>query len=110
MAPRERRRALTYRAAARSQREHLKIVHPDGTLDCTCERSPLYFRKRKSLGCNCRGRTHGSPKVGTGACHGHYQRPAVTLRIAWRQERYRWLRLHVDGDDVAAVNLEEGSR
>jgi hypothetical protein len=106
---RERRRDLTYRAALRAQREHLQVVHPDGRPDCACERSPLYFRKRKSLGCDCRGRKHGNPKIGTGACHGGHRRLAVEQRVAWRQERHRWLRGLVDGDDLVASLSAEGS-
>ena len=91
MEQRERRRDLTYRAAVRAQREHLKVVHPDGTLDCPCEQSPMRFSKRRGLACPCRSRRHGQPKLGRGPCCRHKFRPRFLRRSAWRQERHRWL-------------------
>jgi len=43
-----RHRSFTY--ARRAQRTHLRQAHPDGAVDCVCERSVWYFEKRKSLG------------------------------------------------------------
>ena len=40
-----RHRSLTY--ARRAQRAHLRQAHPDGAVDCVCERSVWYFEKRK---------------------------------------------------------------
>jgi hypothetical protein len=86
---REKRRDRTYRAAARAQRAHLEIVHPGGTVDCICERFALYFKKRKGLGCDCRKRQHGAPKISPGLCYGcGSYRPAVRDRIRWREERH----------------------
>ena len=93
MEKREDRRDRSWRYAARAQREHLRVVHPTGVVDCICEQSVLYFRKRKSLGCRCRGRKRGQPKVGAGCCYGYGAlRPAVAARIEgarlvrqWRQ-------------------------
>lgn len=101
MRKRERRRDLSYRAAARAQREHLRVVHPEGVLDCICERSVLYFRKRKSLGCSCHTKKHGQPKRGSGSCYGWTGfRPAVRLRIAWRAEQFRWMHWRGDATDA----------
>lgn len=97
----ERRRA-TWRFACRTQREHLRIAHPDGAPGCTCELSPLFFAKGKVLGCNCRGREAGNPKYGRGICC-RTLRPAVAARIAWRKERFRWMHLVGDGDDRWAL-------
>ena len=36
--------------ARKAQRVHLHTLHPDGVLDCVCERSVWYFAKRKSIG------------------------------------------------------------
>jgi hypothetical protein len=87
---REARRDRTYRAARRAQRAHLEAIHPDGAVDCICERSALYFAKRKGLGgCDCRKRRRGAPKISPGLCYGSGSyRPAVCDRIRWRQERY----------------------
>lgn len=50
----KRRRAIrldrTWAKAYKAQREHLSTVHPDGAVDCVCERSVWYFAKRKAVG------------------------------------------------------------
>jgi hypothetical protein len=66
-----------------------------GTVDCVCEQSVLYFQKRKALGCNCRGRRRGRPKLGSGICHGWSYRLAVIERIRWRE---RWYQLRSGAD------------
>jgi hypothetical protein len=96
MHKRERRRDCTYRHARKAQRTHVALVHPRGDVDCPCERSPWGFAKRGVLLCNCRRRWAGRPKRGTGPCHGWYRRPVVDERIAWRRERFRWMRLPVE--------------
>ena len=40
----------TWVKARKAQRVHLHTIHPDGVLDCVCERSVWYFAKRKSIG------------------------------------------------------------
>jgi hypothetical protein len=58
-----------YWAATRSSRRarhHSSIVHQDGALDCVCEGASFYFSKRRALGCNCRKRRRGQPRVGIG--------------------------------------------
>ena len=91
MEAREERRDRTWRYGARARREHLRVVHPDGALDCVCERSVWKFAKGKSLGCRCSTRKHGAPKVGTGVCGGGYNyRPAVLERIASKRLCRAW--------------------
>lgn len=80
MEKRESRRDRDWRHARKAQREHLRVVHPDGVVDCACEQSVLYFKKRKSLGCGCRGRKHGQPKIGTGTCCGLDSRASLVER------------------------------
>jgi hypothetical protein len=41
------RRHRSYHYARRAQRTHLRQVHPDGAVDCVCERSVSFFDKRK---------------------------------------------------------------
>ena len=57
------RRDRTWRYGRRAQRIHVGSNHPDGGLDCICERSVWFFRTKKSLGCRCRGKQKGSPKL-----------------------------------------------
>jgi hypothetical protein len=93
MSNRGERRARSLRYSLRAQRTHLSVVHPDGALDCICERSVWYFRKRKSLGCDCRRRRHGAPKVPGGMCRlgdGHY-RSAVEVRITGKRLARAWM-------------------
>lgn len=90
MKHREARRDSSYRASKRAQRVHLSMVHPTGKVDCVCEKSAWFFRKRKSVGCDCRGRRHGQPKLGRGPCC-DLRRESAMLRSAWRQERHLWL-------------------
>ena len=100
---RERRRDPSWRYARRAQRTHLRVLHPTGDLDCPCEASVWYFEKRKALGCRCRSRKAGNPKVGTGSCHGHDYRAAVVERIAGRREARAWedrLASGLEADDV----------
>jgi hypothetical protein len=40
-----RHRSVTY--ARRAQRAHLRQAHPDGAVDCVCERSVWFLDKRK---------------------------------------------------------------
>lgn len=106
---REDRRDRTWRAARRAQREHLRVAHRTGPVDrvtdCLCA-SPLYFKKRSSLGCHCRGRRHGQPKLGRGPCSSYKIRAALVERRRWRLEAFRWMNQPGDGDDLAA-NYDE---
>jgi len=62
------RRARTIRRARTRRRDHLHLVHGGnpGAVDCACELSIFYFAKRRALGCNCRKRRKGRPRVGVG--------------------------------------------
>ena len=95
MKKREERRDRTWRAARRAQLEHLWAAHRNREADCPCETSVWYFAKRKVLGCNCRGRTHGNPKYGAGLCH-LGMRPAVEERIAGRRLCRHWFDAEVE--------------
>jgi hypothetical protein len=44
---RARRRHRSWTYARRAQRLHRRQAHPDGAVDCGCERSVWYFDKRK---------------------------------------------------------------
>lgn len=98
------RRALTIAYGSRARDEHLRWVHPTGVLDCVCERSVWRFAKRKSVGCNCRGRSRNNPKYGAGVCCGvGAMRQAVVQRIAGKRAMRAWvkeIRSGVDPDDV----------
>jgi hypothetical protein len=91
-----RKRTITYGSRARD--EHLRVVHPDGAVDCVCERSTWWFAKKKSLGCSCKKHVRqafGSPKLAASLCHsggsvrGYH--PAVAERIAGRRLVRAWL-------------------
>jgi hypothetical protein len=92
---REDRRDRSWRAGRRAQREHLRVVHPNGEPDCVCANSVWYFEKRKALGCNCRGREHSNPKYSRGICGPSNLRPAVEERIAGRR-LCRWFKGEIE--------------
>ncbi len=107
MKKREKRRDRSYRYGKSARDTHLRVVHPDGALDCVCERSVWYFAKRKSLGCSCRKRArNASPKIAASLCHDGGARglhPAVVERIDGKRLSAAWLKLlssGVNGDDV----------
>jgi hypothetical protein len=50
------------------------------------------LRKGKSIGCNCRHRSHGNPKYGAGICVHCDLRPAVVERIKGKRACRAWLR------------------
>ena len=92
MEKREARRARTWRHGWRTRRGHLRVVHPDGKVDCVCENSIWFFAKRGSVACGCRGRDAGNPKFARGLCYrGCGYRPAVVERIAGKRECRAWL-------------------
>lgn len=99
---REDRLDRTYRYAARARKEHLRVRHPDGTLDCECERAEWYFRKGKSLGCRCRRKKKGNPKVAGGMCSRGDIQPGTVERIAGHRLCRAWRDLvrRVDPIDV----------
>ncbi len=110
MEKREERRDRTIRYGARARAVHLRAVHPDGVIDCVCERSVWWFAKKKSLGCSCKKHVRqnfGSPKLAGSLCHldrsvrGYH--PGVAERIAGRRLTRAWL-FEIDGgvepDDV----------
>lgn len=100
---REDRRDRTWRYAGRTRKEHLRVVHPDGKVDCTCELSAWFFRKGKSVGCRCRGHRPGQPKIAWGCRFGGFQwREVVVVRIAGRRLCRTWRAMvrSVDPDDL----------
>jgi hypothetical protein len=98
MKKREQRRDRTWRKGATRRREHLRIVHPNGVVDCVCGRSVWRFAKRRALECDCRSRRHGNPKLGWGPC-ADLVHQAVRERIAWRRERHQLLSTWRDDRD-----------
>src|SRR5271170_1213502 len=99
MEKREERRDRSYRYGKRARDTHLRVVHPDGVVDCVCERSVWYFAKKKSLGCSCRKHVRsgfGSPKLVGSLCHmggaarGYH--PGVVERIDGKRLSASWLK------------------
>lgn len=80
--PRERRIRLTLSHAHARKTDHLRMVHGSGDPDCVCELARTYFAKRRALGCDCRKRRRGNPKVDSGMCKSG-RRGRV---IRWRQQ------------------------
>jgi len=95
---REARRDKSWRKARRAQREHLQAVHPSGVVDCPCELSVWMFEKRKPVGCSCRKKKFGQPKLTVGIEYGPSENLAARRR--WRFESFRWLRWPGEGDDL----------
>lgn len=93
MKKREDRRDRTIRYGEAARKTHLRVVHPDGVVDCVCERSAWRFAKRKSLGCGCRRVQRGlSPKIAGSLCHGGGgYHPCVVERIAGKRLAHAWL-------------------
>ena len=105
MEAREARRDRTWRYGRRAQREHMRVVHPTGEVDCVCELSVWKFAKGKSVGCGCRKRQHGAPKVGAGMCYGSYNyREAVVERIAGKRLCAAW-KVQLSGRDPLDIEL-----
>jgi len=88
------RRARTIAVGEHRREVHLRQVHPDGVVDCVCERSAWRFAKRGTVSCNCRrhSRLYG-PKVAASLCHGagYCYHPSVIERIAGRRLARAWL-------------------
>ncbi len=107
MEGREERRDRTIRYGERARKIHLRIVHPDGVVDCVCERSAWKFAKGKSMGCGCRRVQRGlSPKIPGSLCHdgrGGYH-PCVRERILGKRLTKAWL-LEARGGDLLDVEL-----
>jgi len=71
MEGREERRDRTIRYGERARKIHLSRVHPNGVVDCVCERSAWKFAKGKAVGCRCRRTQRSlSPKIPGSMCHG----------------------------------------
>ena len=72
------RRARSLRIATRRRAIHLKQVHANdrGAVDCVCELAPFYFEKR-SLGCDCRKRKKGQPRLPVGFGCANHIRPRI---------------------------------
>ena len=86
------RRDRTWRYAAWAQRTHFRVIHPDGVLDCACERSIWRFAKGKAVSCHSSKR-RGTPKLPASLCHwqegGYHDR--VCQRIAGKRLAHGWL-------------------
>ncbi len=92
MEKREDRRDRTIRYGESARKIHLRVRHPDGALDCICERSAWKFAKGKSLGCGCRRVQRSlSPKIAGSLCHGGGYHPCVIERIAGKRLAKAWL-------------------
>lgn len=107
MKKREDRRDRTIRYGESARKTHLRVVHPNGVVDCVCERSAWKFAKGKSLGCNCRRVQRGlSPKIAGSLCHGggYDYHPCVVERIAGNRLAHAWLR-EARGGDLDDVEL-----
>jgi len=103
MEDREKRRDRTIRYGERARKIHLARVHPDGVVDCVCERSAWKFAKGKSMGCHCRRVQRSlSPKIAGSLCHGGGYHPCVIERIASKRLSKAWLSelRGVEADDV----------
>jgi hypothetical protein len=107
MEDREKRRDRTIRYGERARKVHLQWRHPDGVIDCVCEKSAWKFAKGKSLGCGCRRVQKSlSPKVPGSLCHtgdGDYH-PCVAQRIAGKRLVKSWL-LELRGVEADDVDL-----
>ena len=105
MEKRESRRDRTYRYGLRARRVHLRVVHPNGTPDCICEKSAWFFAKAKSVGCRCRRKKRGNPKVGASLCAGcGSYHESVKERIRGRRLARAWLS-EVRGSDPDDVDF-----
>ncbi len=92
MDKREDRRARTWRKAFSRQRQHIAIVHRDGTLDCICETSVWLFDRRRAFGCGCRRHRKGRPRVAYGLCRIGIRDRVYGERREWRELAQRILR------------------
>lgn len=107
MEKREDRRDRTIRYGERARKIHLRIVHPDGVVDCVCERSAWKFAKGKAMGCGCRRVQRSlSPKIPGSLCHDGVRgyHPCVRLRIDGRRLTQAWLR-ELRGADPLDIEL-----
>jgi hypothetical protein len=94
MKKREDRRDRTIRYGERARKIHLRVVHPNGVVDCVCERSAWKFAKGKSLGCGCRRIQRSlSPKVAGSLCHDGVRgyHPCVAERIDGKRLVKAWV-------------------
>jgi hypothetical protein len=101
MEKREDRRDRSIRYGERARKIHLRIVHPNGVVDCVCERSAWKFAKGKAMGCRCRRRHFGcSPKIAGSVCHGggYSYHPSAIERIAGNRLARAWLHESRGGD------------
>jgi hypothetical protein len=70
----------------------LRQAHPNGPVDCVCEQSAWFFAKGKAVGCRCRRRCPGRPKLALSLCHGgRCYHPSVVERIAGNRLARGWL-------------------
>ncbi len=101
---REQRRAQTFDYGVRVRKLHLEKVHPDGNIDCICEQSVWFFRKRKVDPCSCHKRKHGQPKRSVGLCYDlGGPRKYMKVRIAGNRLVKHWKKLidaGIDPDDI----------
>lgn len=107
MEDREKRRDRTIRYGERARKLHLSWRHPEGALDCICERSAWKFAKGKSLGCPCRRVQRSlSPKISGSLCHDGVRgyHPSVVERIEGNRLARAWL-LEVRSVDPLDIEL-----
>jgi len=80
------RRQRTVAKGVTRRKAHLARIHPDGVVDCVCDKSVWRFSKHRAFGCGCRKKTKGRPKLGNGMCKGNGLRPTVKQRLLWRDK------------------------
>lgn len=106
MEDREKRRDRTIRYGERARKIHLAWIHPNGVIDCVCERSAWKFAKGKSMGCRCRRVQRSlSPKIAGSLCHGETgYHPSVLQRIEGKRLARSWL-VELRGAEADDVDL-----
>lgn len=101
------RRARTIAVGEHRREIHLSRVHPDGVLDCACERSAWRFAKRGAVSCGCRRRSRQcGPKVWGSLCHDSVRgyHPSTAERIDGKRLSARW-RVELRGSEPDDVEL-----
>jgi len=102
------RRARTARVARHQHelRQRMFLGRPVAALGPTTSDHPHFWAKRSALGCNCRGRKHGNPRVSGGLC-GMGGRDAIyELRNRTRELRVLIRRGWTDWEAEEVTELE----
>ena len=108
MEKREDRRDRTWRKAFGRQKVHFKVIHPDGVLDCPCERSVWMFDRCRAFGCDCRRRRSGRPRIAGGLCRVGARDHVYAGRRAWREQAQRILQGSLCARDARKALLNQG--